>query len=124
MGAGLALEFKARYPGMFRQYRVLCQCKKLDIGTLWIYRTDERWVMNFPTKKHWRNPSREEYLHAGLKKFRETYRAEGITSIAFPLLGARNGGLAPDHSLEIMTEYLKDCTIPVEIYRFAAPGNA
>lgn len=121
MGAGLALEFKARCPEMFCEYRERCRRGEIAIGTLWIYRTAERWVLNFPTKRHWRSPSKEEYLHAGLKQFMETYRAEGITSIAFPLLGARNGGLEPARSLEIMRAYLEQCEIAVEIYRYAPP---
>jgi O-acetyl-ADP-ribose deacetylase (regulator of RNase III) len=117
MGAGLALEFKRRYPEMDQKYRLLCKQGELDIGTLWIFKTDDRWVLNFPTKRHWRQPSKEEYLHAGLKTFMETYRAEAIASIAFPLLGAHHGRLDPMRSQEIMESYLVHCTIPVEIYR-------
>ncbi|MBN1865787.1 macro domain-containing protein [Candidatus Sumerlaeota bacterium] len=116
MGAGLAHEFKRRYPGMFREYRQLCSMGKLEIGTLWIFRANDRWVLNFPTKQHWRQRSREEYLHSGLKVFMEIYRLETIESIAFPLLGAQLGGLAPQRSWEIMESYLAHCTIPVEVY--------
>ena len=52
-----ALERRLRYPLMFEQYAKLCADAKLDIGRLWIYRAPERWVLNFPTKKHWRYPS-------------------------------------------------------------------
>jgi O-acetyl-ADP-ribose deacetylase (regulator of RNase III) len=58
--------------------------------------------LDFPTKRHWRQPSKEGYLHAGLKTFRDLYRSEAIESIAFPLLGARNGGLDPARTQEIM----------------------
>ncbi len=73
MGAGIALECRLRYPLMFDQYAKLCADAKLDIGQLWIYRAPERWVLNFPTKKHWRYPSKVEYLHLGLQKFMQTY---------------------------------------------------
>ncbi len=117
MGAGLALEFKRRYPEMYREYRVLCRSGGMKIGTLWIYRTKDRWVLNFPTKLHWRGKSKEEYLRAGLKTFMDIYSAEGIESIAFPLLGAGLGGLNPGRSQEIMESYLCNCSIPVEIFR-------
>ena len=102
MGAGIALECRLRYPQMFEQYAQLCADAKLDIGRLWVYKAPERWVLNFPTKKHWRYPSRVEYLHLGLQKFMDTYQTRGITSVAFPLLGAQNGGLQADESLALM----------------------
>ena len=118
MGAGIALECRLRYPLMFEKYAQLCADAKLDIGQLWIYRAPERWVLNFPTKKHWRYPSRVEYLHLGLQKFLDTYQARGIASVAFPLLGAQNGGLQADESLALMLHYLNQCSIPVEIYEY------
>lgn len=111
MGAGLALEFKRRYPEMYQKYRLLCNQGGLNIGTLWIFKTSERWVLNFPTKQHWRQRSKEDYLHAGLKTFMETYRAEAIESIAFPLLGAHHGRLDPRRSQEIMESYLAETNI-------------
>ncbi|MBH2043969.1 MAG: macro domain-containing protein [Comamonadaceae bacterium] len=118
MGAGIALECRLRYPQMFEQYARLCADAKLDIGQLWVYKAPARWVLNFPTKKHWRYPSRLEYLHLGLQKFVGTYEARGITSVAFPLLGAQNGGLPADQSLALMLHYLGACSIPVEIYEY------
>lgn len=117
MGAGLALEFKHRYPEMDEAYRRLCVRGELEIGRLWLFKPNDRWILNFPTKQHWRQPSKEDYLHAGLKTFMDIYRSEGIESIAFPLLGARNGKLDPVRSQEIMVSYLCHCSIPVEIYR-------
>lgn len=117
MGKGIALEYKIRYPKMFIRYKELCDKKFLKIGSLWIYKTKDKWVLNFPTKDHWRNPSKIEYLKLGLEKFVSTYKAKGITSISFPLLGASNGGIPKDISLAIMCEYLKDCDIPILIYK-------
>lgn len=117
MGAGLALEFKRRYPDMYREYRSLCESGSMKIGTLWLFRMKDRWVLNFTTKQHWRGKSNEEYLHAGLKTFMGLYLSEGIESIAFPLLGAGLGGLNPGRSQEIMESYLGNCSIPVEIFR-------
>ncbi|ALV81214.1 macro domain-containing protein [Pseudomonas aeruginosa] len=118
MGAGIAFEYRLRYPDMFQQYRVLCEQGQIGIGKLWIYKAADRWVLNFPTKKHWRYPSQEDFLHAGLEKFMGTYKSRGISSVAFPLLGAQMGGLSAERSLEIMLGHLSTCTIPVEIYRY------
>lgn len=125
MGAGIALECRLRYPDMFTHYGRLCAQGQFDVGRLWLYRTPDRWILNFPTKKHWKLPSRPEYLHLGLQKFLETYQARGITSVAFPLLGALNGGMRPEESLALMRQYLSQCAIPVEIYIYdpAAPDD-
>ena len=123
MGAGIALEFKLRFPEMFDQYVEHCRAGRIDVGKLWIYKPpaaagDQRWVLNFPTKRRWKHPSKVEYLKAGLEKFLGTYRSRGIESIAFPLLGAANGGLTDDESLSVMRRYLDQCEVPVEIYYY------
>jgi len=117
MGKGIALEFKKRYPDMFNQYVDLCNNKSIQIGKLWLYKSEDKWILNFPTKDDWRNPSKIEYLILGLDKFVNTYKDRGITSIAFPLLGASNGGLDPAVSEKIMIEFLRRCDIPVYIYK-------
>jgi len=118
MGAGIALECRLRYPEMNERYIALCKERKIQIGSLWIFKTEDKWILNFPTKLHWKNPSKLEYLREGLKKFMHTYEQKGIESIAFPLLGAQNGGLNRDQSLNLMKSYLRSCKIPVEIYRY------
>jgi O-acetyl-ADP-ribose deacetylase (regulator of RNase III) len=118
MGAGIALECRLRYPEMYEKYVEICANNELSIGKLWLYKTDERWILNFPTKKHWKFPSKKEYLHAGLRKFADTYQAREITAIAFPLLGADKGGIDPGESLSIMKSYLYPLTIDIEVYRY------
>ena len=73
---------------------------------LWLYKSPKRWELNFPTKKHWKYPSKKDYLHACLEKFCDTYKEKGIESIAFPLLGADKGGISQEVSLSIMRSYL------------------
>lgn len=120
MGKGIALVFKLRYPKMFDIYKEHCNSKLIKPGVLWIYKKDEnsQRVLNFPTKNHWKYPSKVEYLDKGLEKFVSTYKEKGITSIAFPLLGTHNGGLDKDMVLELMTNHLNNCEIPVEIYEY------
>ena len=120
MGKGIALVFKLRYPAMFDIYQDFCKQGLIGIGKLWIYKGDARdpWVLNFPTKTHWKLPSEYEYIEKGLQKFVETYKEKGITSIAFPLLGANNGGLDGKKVEELMISYLSQCDIPIEIYHY------
>lgn len=115
MGKGIALEFKKRYPEMYSDYKVLCSTSKIDIGTLWLYRAKDRNILNFPTKKHWRQPSKPEYIEAGLEKFVSSYEHFCITSISFPLLGTGNGGLDWDDVVQpLMEKYLS--SLPISIY--------
>jgi O-acetyl-ADP-ribose deacetylase (regulator of RNase III) len=124
MGAGIAYEFKLRFPDMFKKYKVFCDKGLIDIGNLWIYKLTKddnemyEYVLNFPTKKHWKYPTKIEYLEEGLQKFVDTYKDKGILSIAFPLLGASKGGLSEKVSIDIMKKYLNKVDIPVEIWYF------
>lgn len=122
MGAGIAYEFKLRTPSMYNDYIKLCDKKQIDIGKLWIYNTLEnktyKKILNFPTKYDWKYPSKIEYLHKGLQKFIDTYKSKGITSVAFPLLGADRGGIDKNISLNTMKQYLSKCDIDVEIWHF------
>ena len=116
MGKGLALQFKQKFPDMFITYEKLCTEGLIQIGKLWLYKTDVHWILNFPTKYDWRYPSTVYFLEKGLDKFMQTYQQRKIKSIAFPLLGASNGGIHPDVSLKIMNSYLQHCEIPVKVY--------
>lgn len=120
MGKGIALVYKLRYPKMFDLYSEYCKSKLIGIGKLWLYKGDPEapWVLNFPTKFHWKYPSKMEYIEKGLQKFVETYKDKGITSIAFPMLGTHNGGLDKDEVLSLMKRYLSQCDIPIEIYDY------
>jgi O-acetyl-ADP-ribose deacetylase (regulator of RNase III) len=119
MGKGIALVFKLRYPAMFDQYKKNCKTKEIRIGKVWLYKESKiNWILNFPTKFHWKYDSKIVYLEKGLEDFLNIYKAKGITSIAFPLLGSHNGGLNPNIVKELMIEYLSKCDIPVEIYKY------
>lgn len=118
MGAGIALECRLRFPSMYEEYQALCQEGKLQPGLLWLYKKENPWILNFPTKNLWRLPTKEEYLHAGLKKFVDSYESRQITSIAFPLLGASHGGLSVERSLAIMQRYLEPLPLDIEIYQY------
>lgn len=121
MGAGIALESALRFPEMYERYKKICEDGMLNVGNLWIYKdSNPYWILNFPTKTYWKLPSKIQYLESGLKKFVETYKEKAIESIAFPVLGASNGGLDEKVVLELMCNYLGDLDIPVEIYTYDA----
>ena len=114
MGKGIALKFKQLYPDMFKSYQHFCENEMLQIGKLWLYKSENKWILNFPTKIHWRNPSKMEYIEKGLQKFVATYKEKNITSIAFPKLGCGNGGLDWKDVKPMMDRYLKN--LPIDIY--------
>ncbi|HOQ10226.1 MAG TPA: macro domain-containing protein [Syntrophomonadaceae bacterium] len=123
MGKGIAKDFKTIFPEMFKQYQTLCERNAFDIGQLWLYKTPHKWILNFPTKKHWRQPSRLEYIEAGLKKFAASYVDLGITSIAFPMLGCGNGELKWEEVRPLMEKYLNNLPIDVYVYLYDKTWN-
>ena len=116
MGKGLAAEFKARYPDMFTAYKRICDSKLLEPGKLWLWKADDQWVLNFPTKKHWRSPSRIDWIETGLAKFCDHYERLGIEEIAFPKLGCGNGNLDWDLVRPVMERYLDPLPITVFVH--------
>lgn len=117
MGKGIAEEFKKRYPEMFDEYVRLCQTKELRPGVPYLY-TDiyGTSIINFPTKNHWKSPSKLSYITEGLEWFVQNYEHLGITSIAFPPLGCGNGGLKWELVGPLMYQTLSPLPIEIEIY--------
>ena len=116
MGKGIALEFKKRYPDMFASYRTACEKKKLLIGKLMLWYAPDHWILMFPTKEHWRNPSKIEYIEKGLMTFVRKYADYNISSIAFPKLGCGNGELDWNTVRPLMEKYLSPLPIDIYIY--------
>ena len=123
MGKGIALEFKKRYPEMFLQYKEQCDKHKLVIGKLMLWYEPDHWLLQFPTKEHWRNPSKLEYIEKGLMAFVRKYADYNISSIAFPKLGCGNGELDWNEVKPLMEKYLKDLPIDVFIYLGKSEDN-
>lgn len=97
MGKGIALMFKERFPDNFHAYEAACKRKELELGRLFVTESLElngpRWIINFPTKAHWRFPSKLEWIKSGLEELRRVVTEKGIKSLALPPLGSGNGGL-------------------------------
>ena len=120
MGKGIALSFKKKYPEMFTTYRKACDKHQLIIGKLMLWYGPDHWILNFPTKEHWRNPSKMEYIEKGLMAFQRKYADYNITSIAFPKLGCGNGELDWKQVKPLMERYLKE--LPIDVYIYLSPG--
>lgn len=117
MGKGIALEFKNRYPTMYKEYVSLCKSREVKPGIPYFYQDlCGTSVLNFPTKDHWKSPSKLSYIVDGLNWFCDNYEKYEIKSIAFPPLGCGNGGLSWDIVGPIMYSMLNNLPIDIEIY--------
>jgi len=97
MGRGIALQFKKAWPDNFKAYAAACRGKRVQPGRMFVFDTGQltnpRYIINFPTKRHWRGKSRLEDIEAGLEALADEVRERNIRSIAIPPLGAGLGGL-------------------------------
>lgn len=97
MGKGIALQFKRAFPSNYDDYRAACERHEVRIGEMYVHRLSNvikpTYIINFPTKRHWRSPSRLEDIESGLAALRDSIAALEISSIAIPPLGCGNGGL-------------------------------
>lgn len=116
MGKGLALEMKKRFPACFPPYAKACANRLIAPGKLLLWKGKEHWILQFPTKTDWMGPSDVQYIEAGLKKFVQTYKSKGITSVAFPMLGCGLGGLPESAIVELYELYLEPLEIKCEVY--------
>ena len=123
MGAGLALAFKQNFPKMFGWYQLKCAEGEVKIGEVMFYHTDGPIIVNFPTKHHWKDPSRIEYIETGLKDLRRAITTSHtsdfhipITSIAIPALGCGLGGLEWNEVKPLIVDSLADLGIRVELF--------
>jgi O-acetyl-ADP-ribose deacetylase (regulator of RNase III) len=97
MGKGIALMFRERFDRNFTLYAAACKAKQVKVGQMFVTETGElegpRWIINFPTKDHWKGNSRLEWVESGLQDLKRVLRERKIRSVAIPPLGAGNGGL-------------------------------
>jgi O-acetyl-ADP-ribose deacetylase (regulator of RNase III) len=122
MGKGIAKEFKAIYPEMFEVYQDACERGEFQIGSLLFYRSAHKSVLNFPTKRHWKQKSQLPDIEAGLKTFAQQYERLGIGSIAFPQLGCGNGELDWEQQVrQLMEKYLGP--LPIHVYIHIYDGD-
>lgn len=126
MGKGLALQFKKLYPDMFSQYWRDCAAGKYKIGQVILWEDKEytegfpKFIINFPTKQHWKNPSKLDWIQSGLYSLNLEICKHNIQSIAIPALGCDNGGLSWGKVKPLLEEFactlLAEWDVLVEIY--------
>ena len=120
MGKGIALMFKERFENNFHRYVVACKAKEVHTGKMFVTQVNEldgpRWIINFPTKQHWRAPSRMEWVVEGLHDLRRFLVEQQIKSVAIPPLGAGNGGLEWADVREHIELILGDLNIDILVF--------
>jgi O-acetyl-ADP-ribose deacetylase (regulator of RNase III) len=120
MGRGVALQFKKAYPANFREYEAACKAGEVQPGHMFVHETGKfspRFIVNFPTKRHWKGKSRIEDIDSGLVALAAAIKAHGIKSIAIPPLGAGLGGLDWNDVLPRIKSALQDVAdLQVVIY--------
>lgn len=117
MGQGIALEFKKRFPDMYEDYLQRCRTGQVRLGEPYLYpRTAVPWILNFPTKDHWRSVSRLEDITRGLEHLERHYQEWGITSLAIPPLGCGAGQLEWRVVGLTLYSHLSRLEMPVELY--------
>ena len=117
MGKGLALQFKNLSINNYRAYLKACASKDLRIGKCFVYEElPGCFVVNFPTKFSWRNPSKLEYISQGLDDLREFLEAKPKASVGIPALGCGLGGLDWSEVKPLMTDKLASLECSIRIY--------
>lgn len=110
MGRGIALQFKKKFPENFKVYSSACKNEEVKPGKMFVFETgtftNPKFIINFPTKRHWRGKSRIEDIESGLIDLVRVIKEYGITSIALPPLGCGLGGLEWDSVHSIIEKYL------------------
>jgi O-acetyl-ADP-ribose deacetylase (regulator of RNase III)/uncharacterized protein YwgA len=117
MGKGIALGFKQRFPDMYKDYVRRCENQEVKLGQPYLFKSlMTPWIINFPTKGHWRTPSRLEAIREGIAHLADHYREWGIESLAVPPLGCGEGGLEWRIVGPTLYRGLTELDIPVELY--------
>ncbi len=121
MGKGIALQFKKAYPHNFKVYHKACKDKVFDIGQVLVVQEstliEKKYIVNLPTKKHWRGKSIYEYIETGLEALVLAIEEYEIKSIAIPALGCGYGGLEWEKVKGLIEKYLGDLEeIDVMVY--------
>lgn len=127
MGKGVALKFKHAHPRNYEDYVERCRQGRVRPGEPYVFEADHKrdkpnleLILNFPTKNHWRNPSRLFWVDDGLQALSKHYEAWGIRSLALPPLGCGNGGLAWEEVWPLICHHLDG--LPIEIEVWVPPG--
>lgn len=125
MGKGIALEFKKRYPKNFELYHKACKNGYVRIGSMYITENTgfvPVYIFNFPTKRHWREPSRLSFIDMGMRDLVHCIKTFNVESIAIPALGCTNGGLKWSDVKPVVLKHLEPIQDKLEI-KFYKPQH-
>ena len=117
MGRGIALQFKNAYPSNFKAYKAACDAEQVQPGRMFVFETGKftpRFIINFPTKRHWKGKSRIEDIEAGLVALTDEIKSRGIKSIAIPPLGAGLGSVRARGTGRVDQAHARGATRPRE----------
>lgn len=121
MGKGIVLQFKQRFADNYRQYKVACDAGRVTTGKMFVTEVNElmgpRWIINFPTKQHWKAPSQLAWVEAGLQDLHRFLLEHRVKSVAIPGLGTGNGGLDWAQVKPLMEQALSDLDTQIYIFR-------
>ena len=122
MGKGIALAFKQRFPDNMATYARACKTGELEPGKMFVTATHvesgPQWIINVPTKRHWRGKSQMAWIEEGLTDLKRVIKQHHIRSIAIPALGAGNGGLPWDEVIAVITSQLQTLeAVDIHIYK-------
>jgi len=110
MGKGIALEFKNRYPENYERYREACKNRQIQIGFMFVTQPPKsftpKYIINFPTKRHWREPSRLSFIDIGMRDLVYIIKKYELKSLAIPALGCTNGGLEWTEVMKVVFKHL------------------
>ena len=128
MGKGIALQFKKRFPENFRDYSRACKREEVEPGHMFVFDTgrldgNPKYIINFPTKRHWRSRSRLADVEAGLADLADQIRKQDIRSIAMPALGCGHGGLEWEEVRPLIERKLGELSDDVRIVVFEPEGT-
>jgi O-acetyl-ADP-ribose deacetylase (regulator of RNase III) len=117
MGKGVALEFKNRYPENYKIYKAACDNGELKTGIVLVVKeSDGKMIINFPTKAHWKDASRYEYITDGLKTLKRKIEEQDLRSIAMPALGCGLGGLKWENVKDLIENELSAINADIYVY--------
>ncbi|MCP3138181.1 macro domain-containing protein [Pyxidicoccus xibeiensis] len=124
MGTGVALAAKKLYPKMFLAYKEACLAGEIQPGRLNIWKTGSEWIINFPTKRHWRDKSRYEDIEAGLLALKSYLKSYGQVRVAIPALGCGHGGLEWERVSSMIRHHLADLDAKLFVFEPADSVSA
>ena len=115
MGKGLAKQFKEKYPHNFNVYSLVCRASEIQMGEMFVV-CDMKTIINFPTKDHWRNGAKIDWIKEGLKDLKYTIKSLNIPSVALPKIGCGLGGLDWRDVKPLIEAELGEIDCKIEVY--------